>query len=270
MKGIIILTVCILSATVAFSSEPVSEFLTLEEDFTSATAKSRQLSRSQVLIFSASWCAPCIKMKETTLKDASLVRYLNENTINSLVDIDTKEGFRLMSEFGVRELPCIIILDANGKETARKKEFMAAQMFEKFVASNISMNATGKKAPIATAAGTAVEPVSKSKPELNQQEASKPVKNVDANSINTQGYINNSFGVQVGIFSSFETAIAETSRIQKLVPEADIMIQNRSNGAQPQFRLVIGVFLDKETARKIKSDLQEKGVEGFVKDLSVR
>ena len=261
MKGIIILTVCILTATAALATEPVNETLSIEADFNTATAKSKQLSKAQVLIFSAKWCAPCIKMKENTLTDAAVVRFLNDNTINTVVDIDTREGFRLMSEFEVKELPSVIILDENGTEIARKKEFLSSTAMLKFVAS-ATTNVTSKKANIDTInkaekrnqeTNTTKSGTTPSVPVVNAQNQSK-VPNVAANT----------YGVQIGVFSNIETALAETIRIQKLLADRDILILNKQN----QIRLVIGVYISKESAQKIKAELKENGLDGFVKDLS--
>lgn len=266
MKGIIILTVCLLTATVAYSSAPVNELLSLEENFSTATAKSKQFSKSQILIFSAEWCAPCIKMKESTLKDANLVSYLNENTINSMVNIDTKEGFRLMSLFGIKELPSIIILDENGKEVARRKEFLSASGFLKFVESNITPSSANKT--ITSEIKNATEPKSVVKTEAKSEVTPKPASNVKEKVNDSEVNSAKIFGVQVGIYSNFETALAESARIQKLMPDSDILILNRPNGSQTQLRLVIGAYISRDAARIVKTDLQSKGVEGFIKDLS--
>lgn len=74
-------------------------------------------------------------MQETTLKDA-LIGYLNQNSVNTIIDIDSEEGYKLFSKFKVNVLPTIIITDENGNEIARKKEFLTAENFQKFVQLN--------------------------------------------------------------------------------------------------------------------------------------
>jgi cell division protein FtsN len=75
-------------------------------------------------------------------------------------------------------------------------------------------------------------------------------------------------GVQIGVFSNIDLALVEISRIQKLVPGRDILILNRTYSNATQFRLVIGAYVNKETATKIKSELKNIEIDGFVKDLS--
>ncbi|MBL7830730.1 MAG: thioredoxin fold domain-containing protein [Saprospiraceae bacterium] len=276
MKGIIALTVCLYMATVSLAAGPVNETLQLEQDFSIASAKSKQFSKSQVIIFSANWCSPCIQMKENTLNDLSLVNFLNENTINSFIDIDTKEGFKLLSRFKVRDLPTVLVLDEFGNEIARKKEMMSAVDFQKFISSNIGNSIEAKKKSKETIKSYVSDLEPKLQPEVTAKSAEKrPNTTLQNNSAITTAATSkksesfeNVFGVQIGVFSNIDLALVEISRIQKLVPGRDILILNRTNSNATQFRLVIGAYVNKETATKIKSELKNIEIDGFVKDLS--
>lgn len=272
MKRIIALMVCFYTATVSFASEPVSETLQLEQDFKQAQSKSQRFSKSQVIIFSAKWCAPCTQLQESTLKDPALVNYLNESSVNTIVDIDTKDGFQLMSKFNVKVLPTIIITDFSGNEIARKKTFMTSEEFQKFVSANCKpQSAKNNGAAIAPCTEQKIKtneiPVTSENiiPAVSENNNSKSNKSVASK---TSAAGSSVFGVQIGVYSSLEIALSEIARLQKVLPGRDILILNRNDGSQTQIRLIIGAYVTRELASSIKEDLKKADITGFVKDLT--
>jgi thioredoxin 1 len=64
----------------------------------------------KILKFSADWCRPCKKLTETL--DQMVLPYVVENK-----DIDAEPG--LASDYAVRGVPTMIIVDDEGKELSR-------------------------------------------------------------------------------------------------------------------------------------------------------
>ena len=64
----------------------------------------------KILKFSADWCRPCKKLTETL--DQMVLPYVVEN-----MDIDAEPG--LASEYSVRSVPTMILVDDEGKEQSR-------------------------------------------------------------------------------------------------------------------------------------------------------
>ena len=61
--------------------------------------------------FTASWCVPCKQMEATTLKDPSVLNYIDSNYIWVVVDIDKPEGKKLGIRFSVNQYPTFIAAD---------------------------------------------------------------------------------------------------------------------------------------------------------------
>ena len=64
----------------------------------------------KILKFSADWCRPCKKLTETL--DQMVLPYVVENK-----DIDKEPG--LSSDYSVRSVPTMILVDDEGKELSR-------------------------------------------------------------------------------------------------------------------------------------------------------
>ena len=75
--------------------------------------------------FWADWCSPCKWMDEQTFNRPEVINYLNNNYISVRVNIDNLDGIAYKTQFGVRFLPTIIILDPNGKVIRMYEESMA-------------------------------------------------------------------------------------------------------------------------------------------------
>ena len=106
------LLVCFLLATVLNATEPANETVHFESDINVALQKAQKSAKSQIIIFSAKWCLPCAEMKENTVSDQDLIKYMNENAVNSLVDIDSETGFLLKLQYNITMLPTIILLSS--------------------------------------------------------------------------------------------------------------------------------------------------------------
>ncbi len=64
------------------------------------------------LHFYASWCGACKMMAQTTMKDAKVVAYLNENYIPIMVNVDKER--RIVYKYNVSPIPDSRFLDEKG------------------------------------------------------------------------------------------------------------------------------------------------------------
>ncbi len=65
--------------------------------------------------FTASWCAPCRVLEETTFKDPQVIQYINQHYIPVKVDIDNFDGIALKQVYNVQTIPTIIIFNSQGQ-----------------------------------------------------------------------------------------------------------------------------------------------------------
>jgi thioredoxin:protein disulfide reductase len=81
--------------------------------------EAQSLKRPVIIDFYATWCTPCRELEDITFHDASVVKQAESDFIMVKVDV-TKAGNplheRLLQEYGIKGVPTIVFLDANGKE----------------------------------------------------------------------------------------------------------------------------------------------------------
>ncbi len=78
-----------------------------------------RLKRPAMIDFYAAWCAPCRELDESTFHDPAVVKQAQNGFVMIKVDV-TKGGNptheRLLQEYGIKGVPTIVFLNADGKE----------------------------------------------------------------------------------------------------------------------------------------------------------
>jgi thioredoxin:protein disulfide reductase len=81
--------------------------------------EAQNLKKPVIMDFYATWCAPCRELEDVTFHDASVVQVAENDFVMVKVDV-TKGGNklheRLLQEYGVKGVPTIVFLNANGQE----------------------------------------------------------------------------------------------------------------------------------------------------------
>lgn len=78
-----------------------------------ALVKAKQENKPVFVMLYATWCPHCNAMKNGTLKDATVMTFLESNYVCVWKDIDKPEGLALKTKFDTKSLPSFLILDAN-------------------------------------------------------------------------------------------------------------------------------------------------------------
>lgn len=86
----------------------------LYQSYKKAVKSSERNQKPLLIYFTADWCPPCKKMKNSTLQDEDIVTYINE-TYNP-VKVDMTRGDHSVSrKFGVTSLPTYLIVNSEQK-----------------------------------------------------------------------------------------------------------------------------------------------------------
>ena len=93
--------------------------------FDAALAESAKTGKPVLVDFTASWCPPCQVMKHEVWPDGRVASAVNEGYVPVLVDVDDPKNAELAQRYGVRSIPTLVVVDAEGK-VIRQGAFMSA------------------------------------------------------------------------------------------------------------------------------------------------
>ena len=80
----------------------------------------------------ASWCGPCMLLKNTTFKNKKVADFYNQHFINVSIDMEKGDGPKLSEAWGIQAYPTMIIFDAKGNAILGTAGYMGANDLLKF------------------------------------------------------------------------------------------------------------------------------------------
>ena len=253
-------------------------------------SKSRAMTEGKLYFvdFDASYCATCRNMDESTYMSERLANYINKNVVAVRIDVQDFDGVMWSQQYEVEALPTMLIFNERGELVKRIVGYQSADdLIEEFSALKSkdfapvpAVNNTPAPAP-APAPIAADKPMSKTNSSDNPS-LFTPTPNTTNNSVVTEEPMSTGFGlyevavrkqeskgfgVQVGVFSTYETVLAQASLLKRKYTKKTLIHIDKHNGSVV-YKLVLGTFKSKRDAAYFRNDLRRDNVDGLVKNLS--
>jgi thiol:disulfide interchange protein len=104
-------------------------------DFDAAMREAQTSGKPLLVDFTADWCPPCRVMKHDVWPDAQVGQLMAENYVPVLIDVDAPGNAAVSQRYGIRSIPTILVLDAEGKVLSQGS-FMSRSQMVKFLRDN--------------------------------------------------------------------------------------------------------------------------------------
>jgi thiol:disulfide interchange protein len=109
----------------ATSAEAPASAVAWRAGFDAALAESAKTGKPVLPDFTASWCPPCRVMKHDVWPDDRVAAAVNGGYVPVLVDVDDPQNAEVARRYGVRGIPYILVVDAEGR-VLKQGAFMTA------------------------------------------------------------------------------------------------------------------------------------------------
>lgn len=250
-------------------------------------SKSRAIAESKLYFvdFDASYCATCRNMDESTYMDEQLASYISENVVALRVDVQDFDGVMWSQQYEVEALPTMLVFNEQGELVKRLVGYQSASdLIREFS----SIKTTTAAPVVNTAPSPSPEPIAADQPMPKNNSVSNPdspdlgetpstsladiaekmqtglgLYEIAVRKQESQGY-----GVQVGVFSTYETVLSQASKFKRVYSKKTLIHIDEHNGSVV-YKLLLGAFKAKREAAYFRNDLRRDNIDGLVKDLSV-
>ncbi len=226
--------------------------------------------------FTASWCSPCKFMDDYTYTDPGLSYYVRQNYLATKVDIDAFDGVGYKQQYNIRSLPSILIFNSKGRLVGRYEESMSASQMISVLkqydspSNRVKVKPKYSRPPLAPKKTTPTKKVntspsgrtSPSRPKAKVIPQGKGLYRFEVTKQASSGY-----SVQIGVYGDYENVLRETAKFKDLFAEPIIVHIDKIRG-KTVYRVMVGEFSSESQASRFTGKVKNKGLEGFVKDLS--
>lgn len=243
--------------------------------------------------FTASWCLPCRQMEKTTYTDPHLAYYVSKYYLAAKVDVDDFDGYNYKVQYNIQRMPTLMIFNPQGEVIARFEQSMSASTMKSILD---KYNKPYKKQtvqvkppqPVIVTTTTTTRPSSYTT--TITRPALKPSKQKTSNTSNYfsptrtnarpvatgQGlyklsilnHRSNGYSVQLGMFEDYDNLLAEASRLDKMLKKQVLVHVDWLKGKKV-YKVMVGEFKTKERAIVYRNQLKQKGLTGFIRNLSL-
>lgn len=224
--------------------------------------------------FYATWCMPCRLMDETTFQDAGVVNYVNKYYVPVKVDVDDFDGIAYKQQYNIKVLPTTLVFNSKGELLERVEEALSpSKMLSLLKKHNKSFN---RKVTITTPVENptpATTYTPKPKVNHNSAPAKKPAKKKKANTggglyrfdVEKEPAIG--YSVQVGVYADYANVLQQTAILKENYGSKPLLVHIANLGDRIVYRVMLGRFDDKASAKKFLNRIKSDGGEGVIKTL---
>lgn len=254
----------------------------IKGDLEKVKAIALQENKPFFVSFTASWCTPCRQMEKSTYTDPHLAYYVSKYYLAAKIDVDDFDGYNYKVQYDVRLMPTMLIFTPQGEVIARYEQSMSASTMKQILA---KYNEPYKKArvnarphqPVATTASPASYYQSSnsiSRPALKPRRqqntySSRPVATGEGlYRLSVSKQASSGYSVQLGMFEDYDNLLAEVNRIDHLLKKQVLVHIDKMNGKKV-YKVLVGDFKTKDRAIVYRNNLNKKGLNGFIRDLSL-
>lgn len=224
--------------------------------------------------FYATWCMPCRLMDETTFADPSVVNYVNKYYVPVKVDVDDFDGIAYKQQYNIKVLPTTLVFNSKGELLEKVEEALSpSRMLTLLKKHNKSFN---RKVVITTPATTPnTNPTRIPKPKVNHSSPAKKKATPKANSaggglfrFDVKREPASGYSVQVGVFADYANVLQQTTILKEKYSGRPLLVHIANLGDRIVYRVMVGRFGAKSSAKSFLQRIKEDGGDGVVKTLS--
>lgn len=246
-----------ISTVISFASNIKINFASV--NINDARKKAGQEGKLLFIGFHAAWCSPCKWMDQTTFRDESVAKILNDNFVSLKVDIDEIAGYELKNAYDVKYLPTMLIFNSQGQLLDRVEETLSPRKLLSLLEKH---NAPDNRVIIKHEFNTAPI-VSPNNDALLNSESMNNTKE-EYNKYFSQNQSQSAFKVQVGVFERYQGANEMVNTLRQLFTEP-VTVVNEYRNNSPVFKVRIGQFYSIQDADRFRQNLKsEYNMDGIV------
>jgi thioredoxin 1 len=105
-----------------------------EHSYEAALSEAKKTGKPAILVFSAAWCGPCQAMKKDVYPSSEVTPF-HDKFVWAYLDVDESSNEKAAGKFGVKGIPHIQFVNAEGKPVDKQVGSSSASSFAKTLAS---------------------------------------------------------------------------------------------------------------------------------------